>query len=63
MAKPPYFPFHDEGQMCIKFCNGCFDLSVNLLICNMVLNVQKLSVESYLHGLDPFSDSAVKDHL
>ena len=37
MSKPPEFPFLDQGQEFIIFSNGCLDLSVNILIGDMVL--------------------------
>ena len=48
-----HFRFFDHGQEFIIFSYGCFVLSANLLVGNMVLvqNVQWLSVESLLKGL------------
>ena len=56
MAKSIKLPFLDQGQEFGIFSNGCLDLSVNLLIGNMVFirNVQKPPVASHLKSLCSF---------
>ena len=39
MAKPPQFLFLDQGQESTEFSSGCFDLSANVFISDMVIEL------------------------
>ena len=56
MAKPPQFPFLDQGQEFAIFSNGYLDFSANIIIGDMVLvcDVQQPLEAPHLKGLRPF---------